>query len=785
MTLCSLARRVRSTSFGLNTMIAGNVKAVHYKNDLRRLTALIGAALAIFGVAIMAIVAYAGFTANQAAIARERQLVENALDQSVSRVLDQQKAIAWWDDAVINAQARPMDLDWLETNIGVYFNETYGHDEIFIVDSENRPVYANVDGQLANPIAAYGARREVLDQLVAEARRGADGHLRSRDRAFVESQSNYRALLGASFGRWGGHIMSIDGQPAVVAALSIVPNLDAELLRGEPHLLVSIVRIDETFMTEVGGSLLISDLTVTEDSPHRSNLLSDRFVADDGAALGYLNWTPQRPGRALLLFILPLVGLGVMGAGLLTWLMVQRLKRASGELADREADSRHQAQHDSLSGLPNRPHFVGRLQDALDELIQSRNNGRVVVAYIDVDRFKDINDTMGHQAGDALIMAVAERLQAAIGPQDFLARFGGDEFAVMRQANGPHAGADLIARLRTAFEDAFDLYGQHIRMTASIGISMAPEHGGSPAELMRHADIALYQGKNKGRDCAMMFCAEMAAEVEQRREIELDLHAALQAGDLQLHYQPLMSCAGGRVTGVEALLRWNHPTKGPLSPGVFVPIAEEAGIMPSLGAYVLERAFEEAKLWPDLDVAINLSPVQFRHVDLPELLAELLAKHAIDPRRIVLEVTEGVLMESTERNRQILDAVRGMGFKVALDDFGTGYSSLRYLCDFRFDKIKIDRAFVTGIHERKRAMTIIQSVVTLGRGLGMDIVAEGVETEAEASVMRLVGVTELQGFFFSQAVPASDVAPLVAKLSPPRDAAAAAVVTPRRLHRQS
>jgi EAL domain-containing protein (putative c-di-GMP-specific phosphodiesterase class I) len=199
---------------------------------------------------------------------------------------------------------------------------------------------------------------------------------------------------------------------------------------------------------------------------------------------------------------------------------------------------------------------------------------------------------------------------------------------------------------------------------------------------------------------------------------------------------------------------------------VFVPIAEEAGLMPALGAFVLERAFEEAKLWPELEVSINLSPVQFRHVDLVELLEALVAKHGVEPSRIVLEVTEGVLMESTDRNRQILETVRTLGFKVALDDFGTGYSSLRYLCDFRFDKIKIDRAFVTGIHERKRAMTIIQSVVTLGRGLGMDIVAEGVETEAEASVMRLVGVTELQGFFFSQAVPSEEVAKLRGMFQP-------------------
>ncbi|MBK8543719.1 MAG: EAL domain-containing protein [Caulobacteraceae bacterium] len=741
-------------------MIPSSAKTVHYKNDLRRLTAVIGAALVVFGAVLVAIVAYAGWSANRTAIVRERQLVENALDQSVSSVLDQQKAIAWWDDAVANAQRRPLDLDWIDTNMGLYFYETYGHDEVFIIDSSNQPIYATVNGERSDATAAYSAHSEMFDQIVREARRGADETLRRRDRAFSESQGNYSALLGASFGRWAGHIMTVDGEPAVVSTISIVPNLDANLLHGEPHLLLSVVKIDEAFMAQVGGSLLIPDLSLSHDAVRGSGILSEAFAADDGTPMGYLNWTPRQPGRSLLLFLLPLVALGVLGAGWLTYLMINRLKRASGDLADREAQSRHQALHDALSGLPNRHHFVEHLQEQLDGLLQTRNNGRVVVAYIDVDRFKDVNDTMGHAAGDTLIMGVAQRLRQTLSREDFLSRFGGDEFAVLRGANSPQAAEELAERLRKSFEESFEVYGQHIKMTASIGIAMSPDHGMSPQELMRHADIALYQGKNQGRDKAMIFCAEMAAEVEQRREVEVELHAALEARELKLHYQPLISCADGSVTGVEALLRWSHPTKGDISPGVFVPIAEEAGLMPALGAFVIERAFEESKAWPDLEISINLSPVQFRHVDLVELLEELLKKHDVNPHRIVFEVTEGVLMESSDRNRQILEQVRSMGFKIALDDFGTGYSSLRYLCDFRFDKIKIDRAFVTGIHERKRAMTIIQSVVTLGRGLGMEIVAEGVETEAEASVMRLVGVTELQGFFFSRAVPAAQVAEL-------------------------
>lgn len=743
-----------------------SARSTPYKNSLQRLTLTIAIALAFFGALLLAVVAYAGWSANRTAVERERQLVENALDQAVSRVLNEEKAIAWWDDAVLNAQSRPLDIEWIETNIGVYFYETYGHDEVYIVDGANRSIYANIAGELQrDAVTAFAQHANVLNEVVRGARGDRNDELRVRDSAFTADQERYSYLLGASNAGWSGHILTVEGVPAVVSAMAIVPSVDASVLVGEPHLMVSVVRIDDEFLRIVGRTLLIPDLTLSARPMRENGLVSEPFLADDGSPIGYLNWTPRRPGQSLLVFILPMVCLGLIGAGMLTWLMIGRLKRASGELADREEFSRHQALHDALSGLPNRHHFVERLQESLDGLVQSRNNGRVVVAYIDVDRFKDINDTMGHAAGDALIMAVADRLCRALAPEDFLARFGGDEFAVLRRAADPDAITELSERLRRAFEENFDIYGQHIRMTASIGLSSAPDHGLSPQELMRHADIALYQGKNQGRDRAMVFSAEMAAEVEQRREVEVELQAAMDAGELYLHYQPVISCAQNRISGVEALLRWTHPTKGNISPAKFVPIAEEAGLMPTLGAYVLDRAFAETKRWPDLDVSINLSPVQFRHVDLVELLESLIAKHQIDPHRIVLEVTEGVLMESTERNRQILDSVRALGFKIALDDFGTGYSSLRYLCDFRFDKIKIDRAFVTGIHERKRAMTIIQSVVTLGRGLGMDIVAEGVETEAEASVMRLVGVTELQGFFFSQAVPADRIDALAASFA--------------------
>jgi diguanylate cyclase (GGDEF)-like protein len=747
-------------------MAPESLRTVHYGNDLRRLTGLIAGALVFFGAVLVAVVAYSGVSANRAAVVRERQQVENALDNGISRVLDEQKSIAWWDDAVLHLAKGQFDNEWADIEIGAFLNETYGHDELFVVNDHDQPVYAYVDGQRVAPGPAFARRQEVLGLIVSQARAGnGEGLSAARGRAFAAGQGNYRELLGATHASWSARVLNVEGEPAVVSAITIVPNVTADLQTGTPYLLVSLVRIDADFMSHIGSGLLLSDLALTNNPTAAPAMVREAFFADDQSPLGYLTWTTKQPGRPILVFILPLVIVGVLGAGALTAVMIQRLKRASTVLASREAQARHQSLHDSLCGLPNRRHFVERLQENLDALLQHRRGARVAVAYIDVDRFKDVNDTLGHHAGDALIISVAARLQSVLAPGDFIARFGGDEFAVMCRAGGEREGMELATRLRAAFEESFDVHGQNVRMTASIGLCMAPDHGLSPAELMRNADIALYQGKNQGRDRAMMFCSEMAAELEGRREIEVDLGAALSNGELAVHYQPVISCKTGQVTGVEALLRWDHPVRGPISPGVFVPIAEETGLMPAIGAFVLDRAFEDSKRWPGIQIAVNLSPVQFRHVELVELLQYLLMTHGVDPSRFVLEVTEGVLLEASDRNRETIDAIRALGFRVALDDFGTGYSSLSYLSEFRFDKIKIDRAFVTGIQERKRALTIIQSVVTLGRGLGMDIVAEGVENEAEATVMRLVGVTELQGFFFSAARPADQIQDFIQALS--------------------
>ena len=659
-----------------------------------------------------------------------------------------------------------IDLEFTDANFGIFLTETYAHDEVYILNAENRPLYAFAEGKRLDP-ADFTKRLPELRSVIDEIRSGKHT-LTSRPNTFNESQDNYRFLTGVQIARWAGHVMPVDGRPAVVASMTIVPNIDMSILKGTPNLLISITYIDSEFASQIGHSLLLNDLELTPQPAKADGMVSIPFIGDDQTPLGYLTWTTRRPGQVLLTIILPLVAFGVLATGVLASTMLRRLSRTSDELAEREAEARHEAKHDALSGLPNRVHMVEKIDSFLRGRQLETHDNRAVAAYIDIDRFKDINDTLGHQAGDQLIKLVAERLKTCLRRNDFLARFGGDEFVILCAPAGAEASASLADRVADAFATPFIVYGQSIRVTASLGIALAPDNGETADVLMRHADIALYEAKDRGRDCAVLFSDEMAQQVERRRAIELDLRSAIETDMLCLHYQPVIACESGEIVGLEALLRWRHPVHGEMSPADFIPIAENAGLLPSLGEWVLNHAMKDASRWPDLEVSINLSPVQFRHVDLELALRRLVVEYGVDPGRFVLELTEGVLLETTDHTNSILDLIRSIGFKTALDDFGTGYSSLAYLCNFKFDKIKIDRSFVSRTSRVDISRTIVQSVVSIGRGLGMEIVAEGVETEFEAVTMAKFGCTQLQGYYFSRPLPIDDMVAFLQTFRPKR-----------------
>ncbi|MGI4765001.1 MAG: putative bifunctional diguanylate cyclase/phosphodiesterase [Janthinobacterium lividum] len=417
---------------------------------------------------------------------------------------------------------------------------------------------------------------------------------------------------------------------------------------------------------------------------------------------------------------------------------------------------------DALTGLANRSAFQARLKEAHVRL--DRNSEGFAVLAVDLDRFKQVNDTLGHPVGDSLLRKVAERLEATLRPTDTVARFGGDEFAVIQGGVSSVADADVLARrIVDLLGRAYVVDGHLINIGASVGIALAPTDGADPDVLMKNADLALYRAKKDGRDRFRFFEPEMNARMQERRSLELDLRKALALHEFELVYQPQMNLETDQLVGCEALIRWRHPTRGTVSPAEFIPLAEEIGLIIPIGEWVVRTACKEAARWPaGLTIAVNLSPAQFKSKKLVEMVASALRSSGLAPHRLELEITEGLLLQENEANLATLHALRDLGLRISMDDFGTGYSSLSYLRSFPFDKIKIDRSFISGETSGADSMAIIGAIASLGASFGMTTVAEGVETPEQMQRIRTEGCTDVQGYLISRPISAADIATLFA-----------------------
>jgi diguanylate cyclase (GGDEF)-like protein/PAS domain S-box-containing protein len=446
-------------------------------------------------------------------------------------------------------------------------------------------------------------------------------------------------------------------------------------------------------------------------------------------------------------------------AQLVTFLDVTEKRRAERRLA-------HMACHDDLTGLPNRAFFRKSLDAALARLnpaADHRAAGSAGVFYLDLDQFKAVIDTLGHAAGDALLRAVAERLRAGLRPTDVLARFGGDEFAVLHCGlKSPDEASALASYICDLVARPFLIDGQAVEIATSIGVAMAPGDGVTSDLLLKNADMALYRAKEEGRRAFRFFEPGMDARARARRLLEIDLRRALPAGQFELYYQPLVSLKTGAITGFEALLRWHHPSRGMVPPAEFIPLAEEIGLIAPLGEWVLRQACAEAARWPgELKIAVNLSPVQFRTGNLTHSILTALASSGLPASRLEVEITETILLAESEANLTLLHRLRALGVSVSMDDFGTGYSSLSYLRAFPFDKLKIDRSFVSDLAAGGGCMAIVRAVTSLGLSLGISTTAEGVETSEQLEWLRNEGCTEMQGYYFSPPVPANKILPML------------------------
>jgi diguanylate cyclase (GGDEF)-like protein/PAS domain S-box-containing protein len=427
-----------------------------------------------------------------------------------------------------------------------------------------------------------------------------------------------------------------------------------------------------------------------------------------------------------------------------------------------EARIAHLARHDELTGLANRPAFREKLDEAL---CRARRGEHVAVFCLDLDRFKTVNDTLGHGVGDALLRQAAARLGACVRGSDTIARVGGDEFALVQLgAAQPNGATALAQRIHAALEAPFEVEGHQIGIGVSVGVSIAPDDGLDPERLIRNADLALYRAKGAGGRQHRFFAAEMDERMQARRSLELDLRGALAGGEFSLAYQPLVDAQCDSVSGFEALIRWHHPRRGLVMPGDFIPLAEEIALIEPIGAWVLGEACAAAAGWPGrIRVAVNLSPAQFRSGRLVDLVSGALAATGLDPDRLELEITEGVLLSASEETLATLHRLRDLGVRIAMDDFGTGYSSLSYLRAFPFDKIKIDRSFVKDVDSDLEALAIVRAVTDLSTRLGMETTAEGVETAGQLETIRAYGCTEVQGYLLGRPLPAADVAGFIRK----------------------
>ena len=463
--------------------------------------------------------------------------------------------------------------------------------------------------------------------------------------------------------------------------------------------------------------------------------------------------------------VLPFIAVAVAGFALLAGLMILYMRRATEAIMAGETQLRHLALHDPVCGLPNRIYFGERLESVIAEV--RRGGPSAAVFYIDLDHFKDVNDTLGHHVGDALILNVTQRLSRVVRGHNLVARLGGDEFAIITSCPSDSYSLQAIAgRIISAVCAPYSINGNNIIIGASIGIAVIDRRAGDAADILRYADMALYRAKNEGRNRACIYDAAMDADLSQRKLLEGDLLHAIRNDGLAAAYQPIVNASGAVMVGVEALARWNHPTAGEISPVDFIPIAEHSGLIVELGEWMLRRACLDGKGWPDLTIAVNVSPLQFRRSDFVDTVERILNETGFDANRLELELTESTLLGNLETAELSMLRLKAIGVRFALDDFGTGYSSLLYLRRFPFDKLKIDSSFVRSIETAPDAAAIVHAVVSLGRGLGMKVTAEGVENAEQHLFLRAAGVHSMQGFRFGKPGPATNIS---ARLAAPDD----------------
>ncbi|MES0131513.1 EAL domain-containing protein [Mesorhizobium sp. M0029] len=685
--------------------------------------------LAVFALAIVVgFGLYATMQADRVSLDRQKVFLANGLQDQVAAVKREQESVTVWDDSVINAKAG--NQTWMAENLSVWMSSYYGHNRVYVLDDANRPVHAMREGKVVSP-AVFGEDEPALRPTIARLR---------------QMMSKDASQAGAKF--VADDLVSLGGQPAILSVMPLVPSSDrVAQASGSEYLHVSIEFINDAVIGKIAQKYLLAGAHLL---PMAQPLGSAAIPLIDkqGVILGYIAWDQERPGLTLVGKASPALALAALVAASVLAFLLRRLRRASSALQTSQAQAQYLAFHDTLTGLPNRALFEDRLRRAL---LTSCNESKVALLYLDLDRFKHVNDTLGHPAGDELVRQTAARLHHTVRDVDTVARLGGDEFAVILiDVRDVRNAEDISERVLQKLQEPFKLMDDQVFISASIGIALSTGPDADADDLLRKADIALYEAKKNGRGRYQVFAGDMDDLLLRKRKVESELRSALNGGTgIKLAYQPVFASDGKTIVGAEALIRWAHEVHGALPAAQFIAIAEERDMIGQLGAWALLEACRFAVKTKLPWLAVNVSPLQLRDAGFAEEVASILAETGLAPKRLQLEITENVLLENNDTTRAALAALRQSGVGIVLDDFGTGYSSLSYLRRHAIDKLKIDRSFVRLLDGDGNSGAIVKALIDLAGALKVEVTAEGVETEVQKALLVAMGCQQLQGYLLS------------------------------------
>jgi diguanylate cyclase (GGDEF)-like protein len=703
----------------------------------------VGGLMALAAIVLVAVAILVAHRVDSDSIEREVAIVRNGVASKMTRMRNDLRALSRWDETVPQGVSRS-DASWMHRNFGRRLHETSGYDQTYVLNGENEPVYASINGRLVDT-NIFEVVGENIRPIIAEVRetyklRRLNDVIHMAEADITPSPEPVSRVV----------FTRIDQRPALVGVVAVARDKGAD--SDTPAIAINVRFAGGRFLSDLGSNYSADNIAIRDSQAQdgEAGLPLPLYGNDNNSRPAWLVWAPKTPGTAMLRQLLPaLVGivlfLGFMGA-----MVLRQARLASEELKNSERRAKELAFRDTLTGLGNRAQLLEVLAESIETLKPDR---KLALLFIDIDGFKDINDTLGHHVGDELLTVAAWRL-AAIKNSLAAVRLGGDEFALLLPLDS-HDEIGVISRHILENLRQQTPAGDHVlTVSASIGVAIAPEHASDPETLLRRADIALYRARTEGRGTLRMFDPGYEDALHKRGKMERELAAALANEELVLRYQPQLSADGERVVGVEALVRWDHPERGVVPPNEFVPTAEHSGLIVRLDEWVLRRACQEAQRWPDVSLAVNLSPSNFHSSDMVARLTRVLDETGFNPRRLEIEITEGTLLNATPEVLGQLAEMRQMGIRIVLDDFGTGYSSLGYLRSFPVDKIKIDKSFVQNLGVTEESAAIIECVARLGRAIGLTVTAEGVETKEQHRFVRAAGCHQLQGFLFSKAIPA-------------------------------